>query len=202
MSPPTAPVRALAPFILLVVAWLVPMFLLWWLATPILVWPVTILSQLVTRVGFGDLVQSVEQHSEMINFVTTLKPAGAAIAAGAKAVLEVESNVRLFSFGLPLFAAMTLAARREHPLRNLAIGYAVLVPLQTFCVIADFLRNLTGEPGVAAQLGIGPWQRELIAFSYQFATLILPTVAPAIVWVLMHRRFLERFAGTAPPKDY
>jgi hypothetical protein len=195
------PARSLASFVLLVVAWLAPMFLLWWLATPILAWPVAMLSQIVTRVGFGDLVQGVEQHSEMLIFVTSLKPSGATIAAGTKAVLEVTSNVRLFSFGLPLLAAMILAARKPHPLRNLAIGYAVLVPLQTFSVVADFLKNLTGEPGIASQLGIGPWQRELLAFSYQFATLILPTVAPAIVWVLMHRRFLETFAGTGPPKD-
>jgi hypothetical protein len=195
------PARSLAPFILLVVAWLAPMFLLWWLATPVLTWPVSILSQLATRFGFGDLVRSVEQHSEMIIFVTSLKPTGALIAAGTNAVLEVTSNVRLFSFGLPLLAAMTLAARKPHPLRNLAIGYAVLIPFQTFCVVADFVKNLTSEPGIAAQLGIGPWQRELIAFSYQFATLILPTVAPAIVWVLMHRRFLVTFAGTAPATD-
>jgi hypothetical protein len=32
----------------------------------------------------------------------------------------------------------------------------------------------------------------VIAFAYQFGTLILPTVVPAIVWVLGHRAFLER----------
>ena len=70
------PARSLASFILLVAAWLVPMFSLWWLATPILAWPVGMLSQLVTRVGFGDVVQSVEQHGGMVTFVTSLKPAG------------------------------------------------------------------------------------------------------------------------------
>jgi hypothetical protein len=32
----------------------------------------------------------------------------------------------------------------------------------------------------------------VIAFSYQFGTLILPTVVPAVAWVLTHRQFLER----------
>jgi hypothetical protein len=193
------PARSLAPFLLLVAAWLIVTFFLWWVATPILAWPVTILSQLVTRIGFGDLVQSVEQHGEMITFVTSVRPAGAAIVAGVKAVLEVQSNVRLFSFGLPLLAAMILATREPHPLRNLVAGYAVLVPCQTFSVVADFLNSLASEPGVAAQLGFGAFQRETLAFSYQFGTLILPTVAPAIVWVLMHRRFLERFSAAPPP---
>ena len=198
MAAPSAPVRSLAPFLLLVVAWLVPAFFVWWLAAPILAWPVAILAQVVTKLGFGDLVQSVEQSSGLVTFVTSVRPAGVAI--GTKAVLEVASNVLLFSFGLPLLAAMILAAREPHALRNLAIGYGAMLPFQTFSVVADFLKNLTGEPGVAVQLGLSPWQREVIAFSYQFGTLILPTVAPAIFWVLMHRRFLEDFAGTAPPK--
>jgi hypothetical protein len=192
------PGRSLAPFLLLVVAWLLLTFFLWWIATPILAWPVAILSQLVTRIGFGDLVQSVEQNSEIITFVTSLRPVGAAIAEGTRAVLEVPSNSRLFSFGLPLLAALTLATRESGALRKLAIGYALLIPCQTFSVVADFLNNLIGEPGIAAQLGLSTVQRELIAFSYQFGTLILPTVAPAMVWVMLHRRFLERFAATPP----
>ena len=194
------PLRPLAPFLLLVAAWLVPAFLVWWIAAPVLVWPVALLTQLVAGIGFSDLVQSVEHSGGMITFVTSATPMGAAIVGGARAVLEVTSNVRLFSFGLPLLAAMILAAREPHPLRNLAIGYGVMVPFQTFSVIADFLKNLVGVPGVAAQLGVSPWQREAIAFSYQFGTLILPTVAPAVFWVLLHRRFLEDFASGAPPK--
>ena len=195
------PARSLASFLFLVAAWLAPAFFLWWLATPILAWPVAVLSSVVTRTGFGDLVRSVEQNVEMITFVTSLRPEGAAITAGVQAVLEVPSNVRLFSFGLPLFAAMTLAARDAHTLRRLAIGYAALIPFQTFSVVADFLKNLTSEPALVSQLGFSPWQRELIVFSYQFGTLILPTVAPAIVWVLLHRQFLEHHAGAPPPRQ-
>jgi len=64
-------------------------------------------------------------------------------------------------------------------------------------VVADFLKNaaILAGPAVASQTNLNAWQREVIVFCYQFGTLILPTVAPAIVWVLMHRRFLERLAG-------
>jgi hypothetical protein len=48
---------------------------------------------------------------------------------------------------------------------------------------------------VASQTGFSAWQREVIAFAYQFGTLILPTVVPAILWVLLHRGFLERMRG-------
>ena len=80
---------------------------------------------------------------------------------------------------------------------TLLIACLVLVPFQTFSVVADFLKNIAIEsgPAVAGQLGFASWQREAITFSYQFGTLIVPTVVPAIVWVLMHRRFLESFMG-------
>jgi hypothetical protein len=132
----------------------------------------------------------------LITFITSLKPGDAVNPAGLNAVLSVESNVLLFSFGLPMFAALILAAREPHRLRMLLIGYVVLLPFQTFSIVADFLKNaaILAGPAVAAQTNLSAWQRELIAFCYQFGTLILPTVAPAIVWVLMHRGFLEQIA--------
>jgi hypothetical protein len=187
---------SLPRFILRVVAWLPLTFAIWYLAAPLLVWPDALLAELFTRTAF-DWVKSVEQAGPLITFVTSLKPADAAAnPAGLKAVLSVESNVLLFSFGLPMFAALILAAKEPHRIRMLLIGYVVLLPFQTFSIVADFLKNaaILAGPAVAAQTNLSAWQRELIAFCYQFGTLILPTVAPAIVWVLMHRGYLEQLA--------
>ena len=187
---------SLPRFVVRVVAWLPLTFAVWYLAAPLLAWPVALLAELATRSAF-DWVKSVEQTGPLITFITSLKPAAVANPAGAKAVLSVESNVLLFSFGLPMLAALILAAREPHRVRMLLIGYAVLLPFQSFSVIADFLKNaaILSGPAVASQIGFSAWQREVIAFCYQFGTLILPTVAPAIVWVLMHRGFLEKLSG-------
>jgi hypothetical protein len=187
---------SLPRFVLRVVAWLPLTFAVWYLAAPLLVWPVALLAELATRSAF-DWVKSVEQTGPLLTFITSLTPAEAASPAGVKAVLSVESNVLLFSFGLPMLAALILAAREPRRVRMLLIGFVILLPFQTFSVVADFLKNavILAGPAVASQTHISAWQRELIAFCYQFGTLILPTVAPAIVWVLMHRRFLERLSG-------
>jgi hypothetical protein len=187
---------SLPRFVLRIVAWLPLTFAVWYLAAPLLVWPVALLAELFTRSTF-DWVKSVEQMGPLIIFVTSLKPAEGANPSGVKAVLSVESNVLLFSFGLAMLAALILAAREPYRVRMLLIGYAVLLPFQTFSVVADFLKNaaILAGPAVASQTELNAWQREVIAFCYQFGTLILPTVAPAIVWVLMHRRFLERLSG-------
>lgn len=189
----------LARFVLRVAAWLPLTYAVWYLAAPILVWPVALLAELFTRGVFRDLVLGVEQSGAVLTFVSSLKPPKGAFSGDATAVLSVESNVLLYSFGLPLLVALILAAREPQLLRRIAIGYAVLLPFQTWGTVADFLKNIgiLAGPAVSAQTGFNALQREAIAFAYQFGTLILPTVVPAIVWVLMHRRFLESFAGSA-----
>jgi hypothetical protein len=187
---------SLPRFILRVVAWLPLTFAVWYLAAPLLVWPDALLVELFTRSVF-DWVKGVEQAGPLITFITSLKPPDTANPVGVKAVLSVESNVLLFSFGLPMLAALILAAQEPHRVRMLLIGYVMLLPFQTFSIVADFLKNVAilAGPAVSTQTNLSAWQREVVAFCYQFGTLIMPTVAPAIVWVLMHRGFLERLSG-------
>ncbi len=177
-------------FVLAVLAWLPVTFAVWYFAAPVILWPATLLAELVARTGFGDLVRAVERHGAVVAFVTSLRP-GQAVAGG---VVAVDVNTLLYSFGLPMFAALTLAARERHWVRALAIGYAALVPAIAWGIVADFLKNvaITAPSSVVSQSGFTGLQRELIAFAFQFGSLILPAVAPAIAWVLTHRAFLER----------
>ena len=54
----------------------------------------------------------------------------------------------------------------------------MLLPCFAWCVLADFLKNvaITAGPVIASQAGFAPWQREAIAFAFQFGSLILPAV--------------------------
>jgi len=179
----------LARFVLTVMAWLPLTFLVWYLVSPALMWIVKLAAG-VAVLPFGDLVRAVEQTGSTLQFVTSLKP-GHAAGAG---VVSVSVDGLLYSFGMPMFAALTLAAREPARWKILAIGIAALVPFVTFGIVADFLKNvaITAGPLVASQAGFSAPQREMIAFAYQFGTLILPTVVPAVVWVVTHRVFLER----------
>jgi hypothetical protein len=186
----------LARFIVKVLSWLPATFAFWYFTAPVLLWPVRLLAELVARIGFADLVDALEQNGAMLTFVTTLKPGSAAAASGR---LAVDVDMLVYSLGLPLFAALVLAAREPGWPRRLVAGYAVLAPFITWGVLADFLKNvaITSGPFVASQTGFVAWERETIAFAFQFGSLILPTVAPAVVWVLTHRAFLERLRGGA-----
>ena len=178
-------------FIGRVFAWLPAAFAVWYFSAPVLMWPATLVIELVARVGFADLVRGIEQTGATLTFATTLKPGGTLTQAGQ---ITVDVNMLLYAFGLPLYAALVLAAWEPGWPRRLVVGYAAMVPFVAWGALADFLKNIaiTTGPLIASQTGFVAWQREVIAFAYQFGSLILPTVVPAVAWVLTHRGFLER----------
>jgi hypothetical protein len=188
----------LVRFVLVALAWLPLAFAAWYLFAPVILWPAQLLVDLVARLGFADLVSRVDMHGSTVTFLTTLRP-GTAQGAG---IVSVDVNMLLYAFGLPLFVALTLAARQKRWWRALLIGYLAILPFIAWGVLADFLKNvaITASPLVASQTGFSPLQREMIAFAFQFGSLILPAVVPAVAWVLTHRPFLERLRATARPR--
>ena len=185
-------------FIARVFGWLPAAFFVWYLGAPVLLWPAALLVEIIARVGFSDLVGGIEQAGATLVFATTLKPGGTLTQGGQ---ITVDVNMLLYAFGLPLYAALVLAAWEPGWPRRLIAGYAVLVPFVAWGVLADFLKNvaITAGPLIASQTGFVAWQREVIAFAYQFGSLILPTVVPAVAWVLTHRAFLERLKVSVAP---
>jgi hypothetical protein len=188
---PIATKHPLAGFVLRVIAWLPAAFVVWYFAAPALTWPAAAIVELVARTGFGDVVSGVSQSGATLTFATALRPGESGAKAGQ---ITVDVNMLLYAYGLPLYAALVLAAREPHPARRLANGYAALIPLVAWGVLADFLKNvaISAGPLVASQTGFVAWQREVIVFAYQTGSLILPTVAPAVAWVVTHQAFLER----------
>jgi hypothetical protein len=185
--------RPLPRFVVSTLAWLPAAFAVWYLAAPILLWPAHALARLVLLHGFHDLVQAVEASGAVMSVLTDLRP-GQAIAGGT---ISVDVNLLLYAFGLPMYAALVLGAREPGWPVKLAIGYLLLLPFIAFGAVADALKSvaLTAGSTVASQTGFSGLQREMIAFAYQFGSLILPTVVPAVTWVLTHRAFLERLRG-------
>jgi hypothetical protein len=171
----------LPAFVVATLAWLVPAFAVWYFAAPIVVAPAVWLARLVALLGLHDIVQSIEQAGSIATFVTTLRAA----TSEARGVVTVDVNTLLYSFGMPLFAALTLAARETAWKRHLALGYVVMLPFVAWGIVAEFLKDVAITAGPA------------IAFAYQFGSLILPAVVPAVLWVALHGAFIARLRGRA-----
>ena len=147
-------------FVLRTLALLPLAFAVWYFAAPILLWPAVLIVRAVAHTSFADLARVVEQSGAVATFVTTL---GAGVVA-AEGFVTVDVNLRAYAFGMPLFAALTLAAHTTRWKRWLAIGYAALTPVVAFGALADFLKNvaITAGPAVASQTGFAAWQREAL----------------------------------------
>ena len=114
------------------------------------------------------------------------------VIEGKVAVMVAEANPLLYSYGLPLFAALLLASGEAKRWRKLMLGALVLIPFQAWGICFDLLKQvaITAGPVVAAQTGFSAWQRESIAVGYQLGTLILPTVSPVALWLALNRQFI------------
>ena len=167
--------------ILRCLVWLPVAFAFWYFTAPVLLAPSVWLAQGLCAVAVPDLVRGVTESGATVTFVTRI---GAGVA-DAHGVVTVDVNLLLYSFGMPLYAALTLASRSPRSKRLLAIGYAVLVPFVTWGLVADLLKNIaiTSGPAIAGQAGFSDWQREAIALAYQLGSLILPAVVPVVLWV-------------------
>ena len=118
--------------------------------------------------------------------------------AGWNAPLHQPDDLRLWSAGTCRFGDFHT---QQHPPPRLQIllGYAAIVLVQSWGVVAEVLKNLTfglGPEGrvVMEQVGLSP---TIVALAYQSGYLILPAVVPIAIWILMNRHFFEGIISSA-----
>ena len=185
-------------FFLRILLWVPPVFLAWYVLVPLLHWPIRWFLSGMALMGLPEFVTSVAQSLHGFEFATNLSPGGVTGQAfRADARVNAEVDARLYSYGTALMGALTLAA--WHPLRwrNLWYGYLLLLPLQMLAVFAAGMKQILLSSGSAVreQIAWSSWQVEVIAYLYQFSTLIMPPVTALIVWFVLHRKFVEKFVG-------
>ena len=111
-------------------------------------------------------------------------------------VLGFHLNPLIYSYSLPLLAALILATPSLHKAQNLLWGLLLILPTEVFSMTFSVLKTLTFDVGAAFQIqqGISPTEADLIALGYQVGTLLLPMIAPLIIWVALNRDFLTQLA--------
>ncbi len=190
-------VESVGRFVLRTLLLLPVCFAIWYVAREWVVFPPYALTLVGVKALFADLFSDLERAGSAVTFVTTLRPGQATISAPASGIVTFDVNALIYTYGLPLVAALTVAARQSRWWLRLGACFAALVPFQAWGILADGVQTVAGGlgPAIASQTGFSPLQREAIAFAYQFGHLVLPAVAPAVAWVIAHRGFLQRIAG-------
>ena len=116
---------------------------------------------------------------------------------GRLAEITLDAEPGRYAYGLPIFLALMVAAivlQRTSPGRGWRVlaGYALLLPVQAFSLAMYLLMQLvlTAQLDVRV-LKIDQGQLEAIVYGYQLGVLVLPTLAPVLIWLWLERRFVN-----------
>lgn len=172
--------------------WLPACFAAWYFGARYLAPVVGVLAGMVVDLFKFGLVSAVERQGLELVFVTSIEVHPTPEQTG---VMIVEVNSLLYTYGLPLFVALMLAARAKAS--KILAGAALLLPFQAWGVAFDFLAQVGVKSGmqVSAQAGLIGWRAEFIALAYQLGTLMLPVLAPVALWVGFSPSPLARLAA-------
>lgn len=175
-------------FLLKAIAWFIALLLVWHQLSSLVTLPVSLLSKVVVSKMFPPWAEGVQQAGASLTLLTTLEAQNmAGTPAGQVALLSPEVEFLKYGYGLPLLIALLLASGAKSIFTKICVGALALLPFQVWGVCFDWLKQAAIDTGAAHFSPVG---REFIAFGYQFGNLVLPTLAPVLLWVVMCRNFL------------
>lgn len=178
-------------FIVRTLFWLPLCFAVWYLSANYWLAPIRLICDALFTNLLPGLIATIEAGDHVLECVTRLRA-----GPGGAGVLSFDVNPLAYAYGLPLYASLTLAAPSSSRSRKLALvlfGLVALTPILIWSVSFDILKTLAFNLGLAsaAHADFSGARREIIAWGYQFGTLILPGVAPLALWFASQRAFLR-----------
>lgn len=185
--------KTLVRFVGFAFACMVVFTLIWTKITPWTSYPVAVVSHFALEQVAPMWVRGVNKQPGKIEVETSVNVV-VPNTGGRVADVYVEADPGRYAFGLPIFLALIAAAyaakRAPGRIQKAVTGYLLLLPIQAFSLVMYLLMQVI----VAANLDIrtlrvDTWQVESIVFGYQVGVLVLPTLAPVLIWLLLDRKF-------------
>lgn len=180
--------RSIIAFAARTIAWCVPLFALWYLASQ----PVSLASSWAGAKLLDAAVPvehtRIEWRDEQVTFVLTPDATTAYARRLPSGIsFEVPIDPRKQTFGLPFFIALLLGARSRRIATRAAVGSAVLLALASIGIACEAAIAYAGlaTPGGARVFVPGAAEATLIALGFQLGTLIFPSVVPVALWAGM-----------------
>lgn len=197
-------INPLTSFILKVFLWLPVCYWCWYSSAEFVSIIITYLTELVINFSFPDLIFGVEQIGHNLEILVKATVPTQDMRQGMVAELPIPINPLIYNFGLPLCIALILSSPGSllKTLFNCALSFLLLLPVQLWGICFDFMKTifLQTPSHLINNFTLQPWQLELIGISYQIGTLVLPSVAPVIIWLFLYRNFVAQFIPSFPKK--
>ena len=184
--------RTIWGFFFAALAWFLVLTVVWMQVSAWTSYPAAGLAHIALGNGAKQWVRTVHKEPGRIE-VDTRVIVPAATQKDGKGVAELIAEVEpaRYAYGLPLFLALLFAARGRHMAGKALAGYVILWVPQAFSIVFSILKQIIVAGGSPAALGIAAWQMEGIALGYQFGSLLLPTLAPVLLWLWFDHAFFS-----------
>ncbi len=191
--------RPLHRFMLGVLIFFPLTFFVWYLTACFHLAPVVVLTEKILHFVVPDALMWLRLDDFTLVVASNFGPdAGGHIVSPPQNddLLGFHLNPLIYGYSLPLLMALTLATPGEDKWLNLVWGTLLILPTEMFSMVFSVLKVLTFDVGAAFQLQqvITPVGVDMIALGYQMGTLVLPMIAPLLIWMLLHRQFILQLA--------
>jgi hypothetical protein len=190
--------KTISRFFWRIMLWVPVVFVCWYAMAPMLHWPIRWFLSAMVLLGMPEFLTNVSQTITGFDVTTNLNPGAAAGQAfSTRAVVSTDVDARIYTYGTALFASLTIAAWHKDRWQHLWRGWLMLLPFQMLAIFAVAMKQILIDtaPAVRAQVDWAQWQFEVVAYLYQFSTLIMPPVTAVAIWLFLHRKFVEQFVG-------
>ena len=181
----------LKTLLFLAVLWLPLSFFVWFYFAQLFVFPISSMAMSVLQAWVPTVFTEVEQAGRLLTFVTTLP----VMQDGRAGVALIEVDPMIYGYSIPVLVGLVMATplRGRQRIWQIALGGFLLTLVQTFGTVFDVLKNVGLRMGevVAKAIADAGISMDLIAFCYQFGYLVLPAIAPVILWVAFKQAFIR-----------
>lgn len=191
--------RPIQTFILGVVLFLPITFAIWYLAALVHLAPLTWATEQLLQFIFPQSVLWLKLDGSTLvlasNFGTDVH--GAVVSPPVSDdLMGFHLNPLIYTYSLPLLFALILATPTTNKWQQLIWASLLWLPLAGFSMFFSVLKVLSFDVGAAfqQQQALSAWSLDLIALAYQTSTLILPMIAPLVIWMALNRGFLLKLA--------
>ncbi|GAB3276311.1 exosortase H-associated membrane protein [Parahaliea aestuarii] len=174
-----------------VILLMIPLFGLWYALGTLPAAPAFLLARYALEWGLPDIVAGVSLDQTRMLVLTHFGEVDGALVSAEQAGYQLAYPVdtRLVSYSLPFYAALIFAARVPQAIERFCRGMVVLWLLMAIGLVCIELKNLMlGLQDALFQRAALPLPPPpVIALLYQLNTLIIPTLAPVLMWLWMAR---------------
>tara|TARA_X000000950_G_scaffold173187_1_gene210744 strand:- start:364 stop:966 length:603 start_codon:yes stop_codon:yes gene_type:complete len=159
-------------------------FGIWYAAGTLFAAPAVWLCDFLLSSAYPNIVEALGLQGVKVLARTQFGEDGGVIMAAAEAgnQIALEINTRLVSYSIAFYAALLMASNLKDAIYKFCIGLFWLWLIMAFglaSILGKDLLLVVGAPFLNAP-GVPP--ADLIALTYQFNVLLMPTLAPVCLW--------------------